>query len=109
MVEDTDLSAGVGDADVAAGVTLLCELAGEELVELSAEDTVRNKLALLGHLRGRHLGSTECVVGAAGQDQHSIQSTRRQSSPVCPIDRILRSTSSTWPDQQQGDALRAVS
>ena len=44
------LSAGVGNTDVAARVTLLREFAGEEIVQLGAEDTVGDKLALLADL-----------------------------------------------------------
>lgn len=44
---DDDLGAGVGDADLAARVALLSELAHEELAELGLEDTVGNELALL--------------------------------------------------------------
>ena len=46
------LSTSVGDADVAARVTLLGELAGEEIVELGREDTVGHELALLADLAG---------------------------------------------------------
>lgn len=50
----TDLGAGVSYTDVAARVALFCELAGEELVEFSAEHTVCDKLALLADLRGHN-------------------------------------------------------
>ena len=46
------LSTSVGDADVAARVTLLRKLAGEEIVQLGAEDTVSDELALLADLAG---------------------------------------------------------
>ena len=46
------LSTSVGDADVAARVTLLRKLAGEEVVQLGAEDTVSDELALLADLGG---------------------------------------------------------
>ena len=47
------LSTSVGDADVAARVTLLRELASEEIVELGLEDTVGDELALFADL-ARH-------------------------------------------------------
>lgn len=52
----THLSAGVGDADVAARVTLLGQFAGEELVEFSAEDTIGHELSLLADLAGHFWG-----------------------------------------------------
>jgi len=47
---DDDLSAGWGGTDLEARVALLGELAGEQLVQLSLEDTVSDELALLGDL-----------------------------------------------------------
>ena len=52
----THLSAGVGDTDVAARVTLLGELAGEEVIQLGAEDTVSDELALLADLTSHLVG-----------------------------------------------------
>lgn len=46
------LSAGVGDTNIAARVTLLRKLTGEEIVQLGAENTVSDKLALLADLAG---------------------------------------------------------
>lgn len=54
MLYMTDLSASVGNTDVAARVTLLGELASEEVVQLGTEDTVSDELALLADL-ARHL------------------------------------------------------
>ena len=48
----TYLGAGVGDPDITTRVTLLRQLAGEEIVELRAEDTVGDELALLADLSG---------------------------------------------------------
>jgi hypothetical protein len=45
---DDDVGDGGGDADLDAGVTLLSELALEELVELGVEDTVSDELSPLG-------------------------------------------------------------
>ena len=45
---DDDVGDGRGDADLDAGVTLLSELALEELVELGVEDTVGDELSPLG-------------------------------------------------------------
>ena len=45
-------SAGVCHTDIAARVTLLRELTGEEVVQLGAEDTVSDELALLADLGG---------------------------------------------------------
>jgi hypothetical protein len=45
---DDDVGNGGGDADLDAGVTLLSELALEELVELGVEDTVSDELSPLG-------------------------------------------------------------
>ena len=50
----THFGTGVCHTDIATGVTLLRELAGEEVVKLGLEDTVSNELALLGDL-ARHL------------------------------------------------------
>ena len=55
--QSTHLSARVGNADIAARVALLGELTGEEIVQLGAENTVSNKLALLRDLAG-HLEVT---------------------------------------------------
>ena len=49
-------SAGVCHTDIAARVTLLGQLASEEIVELGLEDTVSDELALLADLAG-HLES----------------------------------------------------
>jgi len=49
---DDDLSASVSYADLTTRVTLLRKLAGEELVEFCAEDTIGNELSLLANLRG---------------------------------------------------------
>ena len=46
----------VGNADVAARVTLLCQLASEKFVELGAEYTVSDELAFLANLRGHCSG-----------------------------------------------------
>ena len=48
----------MGDTDVAARIALLRQLAGEEVVQLGAEDTVSDELALLADLTG-HFGGTE--------------------------------------------------
>jgi hypothetical protein len=48
---DDDVGNGGGNADLDAGVTLLSELALEELVELGVEDTVSDELSPLGNLR----------------------------------------------------------
>lgn len=45
---DDDVGDGGGNADLDAGVTLLSELALEELVELGVEDTVGDELSSLG-------------------------------------------------------------
>jgi hypothetical protein len=50
---DDDVGNGGGDADLDAGVTLLSELALEELVELGVEDTVGDELSPLGAMRGK--------------------------------------------------------
>ena len=49
---DDDFGTGMGDTDVATRVTLLRELTGEEVVQLGAEDTVSDELALLADLGG---------------------------------------------------------
>lgn len=55
---DDDLGTGVGNTDLTAGVTLLSELSGEEVVELGLENTVGDELsALANDLRSRHLAS----------------------------------------------------
>ena len=45
---DDDVGDGGGDADLDARVSLLGELALEELVELGVEDTVSDELLALG-------------------------------------------------------------
>ena len=52
-VRDTKyLGACGGDADITARVTFLGEFTGKELIEFSAEDTIRDKLALFTDLTG---------------------------------------------------------
>jgi hypothetical protein len=63
----THLSTGVGDADVAARVTLLGKFAGEELVEFSTEYTIGDELSLLADLAGH-------FVGLRIQGQHDVHS-----------------------------------
>lgn len=46
--ERTDVGDGRGDADFDTGITLLGQLAGEELVQLGIENTVGDELATLG-------------------------------------------------------------
>jgi len=48
---DDDIGDGGGNADLDAGVALLSELALEELVELSVEDTVGDELSPLGAVK----------------------------------------------------------
>ena len=48
----THLSAGVGNTDITSRVVLLGELTGEEIVQLRAEDTIGDELALLADLGG---------------------------------------------------------
>ena len=55
-VQSTYLSASVGNANITARVTLFCELAGEELVEFSAENTVSDELSLLADVGGHFVG-----------------------------------------------------
>lgn len=57
---DDDVGNGGGDADLDAGVTLLSELALEELVELGVEDTVSDELSPLGAVKGKPL--VKCSV-----------------------------------------------
>jgi len=51
----TDFSASVCHTDIATRVTLLSQLAGEELIELGAENTVSYELSLFADLSG-HFG-----------------------------------------------------
>ena len=60
--QSTHLSARVGNADIAARVALFGQLAGEEVVELGAEDTVSHELSLLGNLGG-HFGLESWKMG----------------------------------------------
>ena len=53
----------VRNADVAARVALLCQLAGEKFIELGAEYTISDKLALFADLGGHYSG------GAWGRGQ----------------------------------------
>lgn len=46
--ERTDVGDGRGDANLHTRVTLLSQLAGEELVQLGIENTVGDELATLG-------------------------------------------------------------
>ena len=74
----THLSAGVGDSDIAARVTLLGQLAGEEIVELCAEDTVGDELALLADLGGHF-----CLRRSLGGRRESARASVIQSER-CP-------------------------
>ena len=48
----THFGTGMCHTDIATRVTLLRELAGEEIVQLGAENTVSDELALLADLGG---------------------------------------------------------
>lgn len=50
--EHTDIGDGRGDADLDTGITLLGQLAGEELVQFGIENTVSDELATLGDSLG---------------------------------------------------------
>lgn len=50
--ERTDVGDGRGDADFDTRITLLGQLAGEELVQLGIENTVGDELATLGDSLG---------------------------------------------------------
>lgn len=52
MAESADLGARMCDADVATRVAFLGKLAGEKFVQLSTENTIRDKLALLAGWSG---------------------------------------------------------
>merc|ERR1719251_774127 len=54
---DDDLGPGGGNTDFHAGVAILSELTGEELVQLGLEDAVGNELSLF-----RNLGCHDCAV-----------------------------------------------
>lgn len=58
---DDDVGDGGGDADLDAGVTLLSELALEELVELGVEDTVSDELSPLGAVERCEVSKTETI------------------------------------------------
>ena len=45
-------SSGVGDTDIAARVTLFGQFTGEEFIEFSAENTIRDKLSFFADLSG---------------------------------------------------------
>jgi hypothetical protein len=57
------------DTDIAAGVTLLCELTHKELIELSAENTVSDKLSFLADLR------SHCDPGLRGVESIRLSDT----------------------------------
>ena len=67
-------------ADLHAGVTILSQLPGQELVELGLEDAVSDELPLLGHL-SRHGGLCK------GRGQHfsppSHRATHKQEHITC--------------------------
>jgi hypothetical protein len=65
---DDDVGNGGGDADLDAGVTLLSELALEELVELGVEDTVGDELSPLGAMRGTLSVNIRYFVTSTGDD-----------------------------------------
>ena len=73
------LGAGMGDPDIATRVTLLGQLAGEEIVELCAEDTVGDELALLANLGG-HFGLRRSLGGRESARASVIQPERCPSS-----------------------------
>lgn len=58
--EHTDIGDGRGDADLYTRVTLLGQLAGEELVQLGIKNTVGDELATLGD--GLGLCGTAVVI-----------------------------------------------
>ena len=89
----TNLSAGVGDTDVAARVTLLGELAGEEVVQLGAEDTVSDELALLADLAG-HLESGDRARETKKSVRARVSSVSR---PVHPSHTTTNSCPNTFP------------
>ena len=49
------MSGGAHNTHLNAGVSILGELSGEELVELGVEDAIGNELALLGNICVSHL------------------------------------------------------
>jgi hypothetical protein len=76
MDSGTHLRASVGDTDIAAGVALLRELTGEELVEFSVEDTVSHELALLADL-ARHF-----VEESSKHSQLIVPGSSKQSQAI---------------------------
>ena len=78
------LSTSVGNTDIATRVALLRKLAGEEIIEFGAEDTVSDELALLADL-ARHFSGRLPASRGNGQlavhTQSVIQDDRRASSP----------------------------
>jgi len=62
---DDDFGTGVRNADLTPRVTLLCQLAGEELAQLGAEHTVGHELSLLADLSRHFEGFFAC--GFAGE------------------------------------------
>lgn len=76
-----DLSSGVGDSDLTARVSLLGELAGEELVELGGKDTVSYEL-WVGEEQGRGWPWKSYVVGQSGLPEH--RERRFQDAVVIP-------------------------
>jgi hypothetical protein len=100
----------VGNADVAARVTLLGELAGEELVEFSVEDTVGHELALLADLGGHFVWRR----GGCSR-QNLYQSSSRafgqpQSHPVrtCASITIQADCTPNGIAAESGDRLASV-
>ena len=61
------MSGGAHNTHLNAGVSILGELSGEELVELGLENSVGDKLPLLRHL-GRHVGLCNVEVLLKGCD-----------------------------------------
>lgn len=59
---DNDVGDGGGDADFDAGVTLLSQLALEELVQLGVENTVGDELSALGTVSQKKSPSAKCVL-----------------------------------------------
>lgn len=82
----TNLSAGMGDTDITARIALLCELAGEELVEFSAENTVSDKLSLFADSGGHF----DAISLDAERDQYDCATIRVLGLP-CSRLQVRRS------------------
>lgn len=86
-VRRTDIRDGRGDADLNTRVTLLSELASEELVQLGVEDTIGDELATLGDSLGLSGAVSTTQLANCSFYPHAIPPLPHPPPPPPPIIR----------------------